>query len=168
MHRADVSEEGLGWSDVWISEAVETSLSTVLRTRRQLVEDGLEATLSRQKRSSPPPRIFDGEAEPKLIALACSEPPQGHACWSLRMLEKRVVELWIVEAASDTTIQRELKEKNALKPHQSRYWVILPKANAAFVAAMEDVLEVYTRPHDPACPLVCLDETSPSFRQMSA
>jgi hypothetical protein len=46
------------------------------------------------------------------------------------------------------------------KPHQSRYWIIPPKANAAFVAAMEDVLEVYTRPHDPARPLVCLDETS--------
>jgi DDE superfamily endonuclease len=47
-----------------------------------------------------------------------------------------------------------------LKPHLNEYYVIPPKANAAFVAAMEDVLEVYTRPHDPARPLVCLDETS--------
>ncbi len=51
-------------------------------------------------------------------------------------------------------------QKTALKPHQSRYWVIPPKANAAFVAAMEDVLDVYTRPQDPKRPLVCLDETS--------
>ena len=51
-------------------------------------------------------------------------------------------------------------KKNELKPHLNEYWVIPPKANAAFVAAMEDVLEVYTRPHDPARPLVCLDETS--------
>jgi hypothetical protein len=47
-----------------------------------------------------------------------------------------------------------------LKPHLKEYWVIPPKANAAFAAAMEDVLEVYTRPHDPDRPLVCLDETS--------
>ena len=47
-----------------------------------------------------------------------------------------------------------------MKPHLNEYYVIPPKANAAFVAAMEDVLEVYTRPHDPARPLVCLDETS--------
>ena len=47
-----------------------------------------------------------------------------------------------------------------MKPHLSEYWVIPPKANAAFVAAMEDVLEVYHRPHDPDRPLVCLDETS--------
>ena len=47
-----------------------------------------------------------------------------------------------------------------MKPHLTEYWVIPPKANAAFVAAMEDVLEVYHRPHDPARPLVCLDETS--------
>lgn len=113
--KADVSEEGPGWSDARISEALETSPSTVLRTRRQLVEGGLEAALSRQKRSSPPPRIFDGEAEAKLIALACSKPPQGHARWSLRLLEKRVVELGIVAAASDTTIHRVLK-----KTHSSR------------------------------------------------
>jgi hypothetical protein len=51
-------------------------------------------------------------------------------------------------------------KKNDIKPHLKEYWVIPPAANAAFVAAMEDVLEVYTRPHDPARPLVCLDETS--------
>src|SRR6201985_3976419 len=51
-------------------------------------------------------------------------------------------------------------KKNALKPHRRQCWVIPPKANSAFVAAMEDVLAVYTRPRDPDCPLVCLDETS--------
>ena len=51
-------------------------------------------------------------------------------------------------------------QKNDLKPHLTDYWVIPPKANAAFVASMEDVLDVYKRPHDPARPLVCLDETS--------
>ena len=108
--KADVSEDGPGWSDTRIAEALETSPSTVLRTRRQLVEEGLAAALSRKKRSTPPSCIFDGAAEARLIALACSQPPEGYARWSLRLLEKRVVELGIVESASDTTIHRVLKK----------------------------------------------------------
>lgn len=108
--KADVSRRGDGWSDAQIAEALDTSPSTVLRTRRQLVEEGLEAALSRKTQARPDARIFDGEAEAKLIALACSEPPEGHARWSLRLLEKRVVELGIVEAASDSTIGRVLKK----------------------------------------------------------
>lgn len=108
--KADISQEGDGWSDAQIAEALETSPSTVLRTRRQLVDEGLEAALSRKTRPRPDARIFDGETEAKLIALACSEPPEGHARWSLRLLEKRVVELGIVETASDSTIGRVLKK----------------------------------------------------------
>ena len=70
-----------------------------------------------------------------------------------------MVELGIVEAASYTTIYRVLKE-NELKPHKNKYWVIPPEKDADFVAAMEDTLEVYTRPRDPARPVICLDETS--------
>ncbi len=108
--KADVSDDGDGWSDGQIAEALETSPSTVLRTRRQLVEEGLEAALGRKTQARPRARIFDGETEAKLIALACSAPPEGHARWSLRLLEKRVVELGIVETASDSTIGRVLKK----------------------------------------------------------
>jgi hypothetical protein len=51
-------------------------------------------------------------------------------------------------------------QKNELKPWLRKQWVIPPQANAEFVCAMEDVLEVYTRPYDPARPVVCLDELS--------
>jgi hypothetical protein len=77
----------------------------------------------------------------------------------LRLLEDRVVELNIVPRVSDNTIGRTLK-KNILKPHLKEQWVIPPDANAAFVAGMDNVLEVYHRPHDPDRPVVCLDETS--------
>jgi transposase len=114
--KADVSEAGEGWSDSRIVEALETSVSMVYRVRRQLVEEGLEAVLSRKAPAQPSvPRIFDGEKEARLIALACSKPPEGHARWSLRLLESKVVELGIVEAASDSTIQRVLK-KTRLNP----------------------------------------------------
>jgi Homeodomain-like domain len=108
--KADVSEAGEGWSDSRIIEALGTNASTVHRTRQQLVEEGLDAVLSRKPRATPAvAKIFDGAAEARLIALACSQPPEGHARWSLRLLE-RVVELGIVERASDTTIQRTLKK----------------------------------------------------------
>ena len=154
--KTDVSENGPGWSDERIAEALETSLSTVLRTRRQFVEEGLDTALSRKKSSWSPPRTFDGEAEAKLIALTCSEPPKGHTHWTLRLLEKRVVELGIVEAASDTTIYRVLKKKTKLNRIE-KYWVIPSEASAEFVAAMRATLEVYTRPHDPTRLLVFLD-----------
>ncbi len=108
--KADVSAEGGGWDDAQIADALETSLSTVYRTRRQLVEEGLEAALARKTPSKPRSRIFDGEKEAQLIALACSKPPEGYSRWSLRLLEKRVVELGIVEQASDSTIGRTLKK----------------------------------------------------------
>ena len=92
--KADVSEAGEGWSDNRIIKALETSASMVYRVRKQLVEEGFEAVLSRKQRATPAvARIFDGEKEAKLIALACSKPPKGRARWTLRLLEKKVVEL---------------------------------------------------------------------------
>jgi len=109
--KADISKGREGWSDSKIVAALETSTSSVLRLRRRFVEEGFDAALSRKRRETPPVRaIFDGEKEARLIQLACSEPPAGHARWSLRLLEKKVVELGIVEAASDTTIGRVLKK----------------------------------------------------------
>jgi transposase len=107
----DVSEAGEGSSDGRIIEALKTSVSMVYLVRKQWVEEGLDAVLSRKAPARPSvPRIFDGEKEARLIALACSKPPEGHARWSLRLLESKVVELGIVEAASDSTIQRTLKK----------------------------------------------------------
>jgi len=109
--KADMAGGGEGWSDERIAEALETSVSTVQRVRQRLVEAGLEAGISRKKREKPPIEpIFDGEKEARLIQLACSEPPAGHTRWSLRLLERKVVELGIVEAASDSTIGRVLKK----------------------------------------------------------
>jgi hypothetical protein len=109
--KADLSDAGKGWSDSRIAAALDTSVATVERTRRQLVEEGFEAVLARKYNSnSARPRIFDGVAEAKLIALTLSPAPAGFARWSLRLLEEKVVELHIVERASDNTIGRTLKK----------------------------------------------------------
>jgi transposase len=109
--KADVSKLGEGWSDSRIAAALDTSIATIERTRRQLVEEGFEAVLRRKYNpNSARPRIFDGVAEAKLIALTLSPAPEGFARWSLRLLEEKVVELHIVERASDNTIGRTLKK----------------------------------------------------------
>lgn len=118
--KADVSEGGEGWSDKRIIQALDTSATTVYRTRQQLVEEGFEAVLSRKQRAQPPvPRIFDGEKEAQLIALSCSKPPIGHARWTLRLLEDKVVELNIVERSSDSTIGRVLKKTSSSRISKS-------------------------------------------------
>ena len=109
--KADTSQGGEGWSDSQIAVALQTSVDTVARTRQRLVEEGLEAALIRKhSRNSARRRIFDGAAEARLIALACSKPPAGRARWTLQLLEEAVVELKIVERASDNTIGRTLKK----------------------------------------------------------
>ena len=109
--KADVSEAGEGWNDSRIAEALDTSIANILRTRRQLVEEGFAAVLIRKyNANSARPRIFDGAAEAKLIALTCGPAPAGHAKWTLRLLEEKVVELHIVERASNNTIGRTLKK----------------------------------------------------------
>jgi hypothetical protein len=105
--KADISEPGEGSSDSRVIEALETSASMVYRVRKQLVEEGFEAVSNRKQRATPAlARIFDGEREAKLIALACSKPHKGRARWTLRLLENKVVELHIVDRASASTIGR--------------------------------------------------------------
>ena len=109
--KADVSGPGEGWSDSRIAEALDTSVTNIERTRRQLVEEGFDAVLTRKYNpNSARPRIFDGAAEAKLIALTCGPAPTGYARWTLSLLEEKVVELKIVAKASDNTIGRTLKK----------------------------------------------------------
>ena len=109
--KADVSEAGEGWSDSRIVRALDTSLASVARIRQRLIEEVFDAVLTRKHSpNSARKRVFDGAAEAKLIALACSEPPKGRSRWTLALLEDKVVELKIVERASDNTIGRVLKK----------------------------------------------------------
>ena len=100
----------------------------------------------------------DGDLEAHLVALSCSDPPEGFARWSLRLLADQVVELGYIDSVSHETVRRVLK-KNELKPWRRKGWVIPPEHNSSFVAHMERVLDVYKRPFDPLRPVVCMDES---------
>ena len=124
--KADVSDAGEGWSDSRIAAALDTSIANIERTRRQLVEEGFEAVLTRKYNpNSARPRIFDGAAEAKLIALTLSPAPEGFARWSPRLLEEKVVELPHCRARQQQHDQADAK-KNILKPHLKQQWVIPP------------------------------------------
>ena len=118
--KADASEAGDAWSDSEIAAALDTSVNTVARTRQRLVEEGFEAVLARKHSpASARPRIFDGASEAKLIALASSDPPKGRVRWTLKLLESAVVELNIVDRASDNTIGRTLKKTSSSRIFRS-------------------------------------------------
>ena len=100
---------------VWRDEAIATAFSVHTRTvagiRERFVEQGREAALNRKKQERPSQQpIFDGDAEAHLIALSCSEPPPGHARWTLRLLADKAVELAIVASTSHETVRRTLKK----------------------------------------------------------
>jgi transposase len=109
--KADVSEGGPAWPDEKIAEALDVTIQTVERVRRQLVEEGLEAVLRRRKYVQKISRKkLDGDVEAHLIALACSEAPEGYTRWSLRLLAGRMVELGYVESLSHEAVRRALKK----------------------------------------------------------
>ena len=109
--KADEAKGGPGWSDARIAEAFGIYVAMVYGVRRTFTEKGLEVVLTRKKRQTPPvERIFDGEKEARLIALACSEPPPGQAGWSLRLLADKAVELRIVDQVSHSTVGLALKK----------------------------------------------------------
>jgi len=98
------------WTDERIAEALEVSTATVARERRRFCEDGLEVALMPKKPGRPRRRVLDGRAEAHLIALSCSDPPEGREHWSMRLLADRMVKLGHVEALSHETVRRTLKK----------------------------------------------------------
>jgi transposase len=111
--KADQSQEGPVWVDEEVADAVETSQPTVSRVRKQYVEEGLQAALNRRPPNREYRRKLDGKQEARLVALACSEPPEGQARWSLRLLADKLVELEVVDDLSYQTVRRTLKKTNS-------------------------------------------------------
>src|SRR3954463_15337761 len=112
--KADAAPGGPDWPDERIAEAVEVGRATVARVRRRVVELGVAAALERRKRARPSrERKLDGRGEARLIALACSAPPDGRTVWTMQLLAGRLVELRVVDAVSDETGRRAPKKKRA-------------------------------------------------------
>lgn len=107
--KVDQGKQGPGWPDSSVSEAFAAHITTVERLRKRFVEEGLGVALERHNRKNYT-RKLDGDGEAHLIALACSEPPEGRSEWTLRLLADKLVELKVVDSISHTTVNRTLKK----------------------------------------------------------
>ena len=108
--KADETEGAPAWKDVDISRGVDVGTATVERVRKRFVQEGLDAALRRCKPTRVYSRKLDGEGEARLIAEACSEPPEGSARWTLRLIADRMVELGIVDSIARETVRQVMKK----------------------------------------------------------
>jgi transposase len=104
------SDQKEGWNYEQISKGFDVTVVTIAKVRKTFVEQGLEAALRRKKPDREYEHALDGETEAHLIALACSEPPEGREHWSLRLLQNRFVKLGHIDSISHETIRRALKK----------------------------------------------------------
>jgi len=111
--KADQGEAGPGWTDAAIASAVEVGLATVARVRQAYATDGLDAALHHKRPDREYERTFDGAREARLVALACSAPPEGREHWSLRLLAEHLVRLEVVGTVSHETVRRALKQTSS-------------------------------------------------------
>lgn len=145
-----------GVPDEAIARSVAVGGSTVYRTKRRFVEGNLEKALSEEPRPGAE-RKLTGKEEALLVATACASPPEGRARWTLELLAGEMVRLTEHEGLSRETVRRRLAE-NEIKPWRQKMWCV-PQVNGAYVARMEDVLDLYAEAPDPKQPVVCFDES---------
>jgi len=111
--KADQGEHGPAWVDLRVQEFAEVSERTVNRVRQRFVTQGFEAAVFRKPSTDRQYRKLDGEAEARLIATACSQPPQERSRWTLRLLAQRLVALEVVDSISRETVRQTLKKTNS-------------------------------------------------------
>ena len=109
---ADVSKAGPAKHANEIAESLNISSRTVHRIRNKFAEYGLEVALNRKKHKAYKPRILDGDGEARLIAICCSQAPEGRSSWTLDLLTKEAIKLNIIDNISRSTIHRVLKKTN--------------------------------------------------------
>ena len=110
--KADQSSGGTAWTDDQIIAALDVSRCTINRVRHLFVEEGLDAALNRKMPTGRQYRKLDGAQEARLIAVACSAPPEGRARWTLHLLADKLVELKVVESISGECVRNTLKKMN--------------------------------------------------------
>ncbi len=109
----DAGEHGQKWIVARVAEALGITSRSLEKLKKRFVEEGLSFAIERKKRITPPREIqFGGEFEAKLLALACSEAPEGQKRWTIRLLAEKVVELNIVPSVSPMTVCNTLKKMN--------------------------------------------------------
>ena len=109
----DAGDYGKKWTVSKVAEALGVTSRSLEKLKKRFVEEGLKAAIERKQRVKPPREIqFGGEFEAHLLALACSEAPEGRQRWTMRLLAEKMIELKFVETVSAMTVCKTLKKMN--------------------------------------------------------
>ena len=157
---SDESRSDGGMKDADITSALGVGQSTVERIRKRCVEEGVESALNRKKQLRRRQKRLDGEGEARLIAMACGEPPEGRASWTLKLLADQLVECEIVGTISTETVRQALKKKRTEAVAEAE--LVHPARSERGVCVRDGrrTGRSYQRPYDGNEVLVCMDETS--------
>ena len=145
-----------GWSAPQVAQALDVAEGTVFRIKRRFAEEGLEGVVQDRPQARRY-RKLDDRGEAHLIALACSEPPEGHDHWTLRLLAGQVVELGLAPSLSHETVRLHLKK---LPQAVAEAGVVHPQGERRVRGPHGGRADLYAQPYDPRRPVVCFDETS--------
>ena len=151
----NLRNKGLTMAEV--ADFLEITVRTVYNIENNYEEGGLEKALRDDPRPGQPIQ-FDDKIKNQIVAIVCSDPPDGFDRWTLELIQEKIIKDGHVNSISHETIRLVLKEHD-LKPWQQRSWCV-PELDEEFVVKMDDILEVYERVPDSRKPLICLDEKS--------
>lgn len=161
--KTDSGDHGPRWSTKQIQEAFGVGSTLIKSVRKRYVQNGREDALNRRKQPErPEKRKINGEQEAQIIALMCSERPEGQERWTLRAFTERIIGLEIIEQTSYETVRTVLRH-NELKPWQEKQWCIARTGDGNYAYHLEEVLDVYVQPYNSRRPQVCIDEGSVQF-----
>lgn len=149
----NMSQKGL--SPAEIADFLEITPRTVLNIRQNYRSGGLEKALYDDPRPGSPPK-FDDRVKSTVVALACSNPPEGFDRWTLDLLASATKSFTDIKSISREKVRVILREHD-IKPWFQKMWCVAD-LNETYIERMEDVLDLYTLDHDAKCPVVCLDE----------
>jgi len=144
-----------GYTLAETADILEITSRTVLNIQQNYEEHGLPCALNDDPRPGQPPK-FDDRIKSRIVALVCSDPPEGFDRWSLSLIQEKTVNQRIVDEIGRESIRLILKEHD-LKPWQQKSWCV-PELDEEFIQRMEDILNVYEAPCNAQNPLICLDE----------
>lgn len=144
-----------GFTLAEVADILEITSRTVFNIEQNYEQFGLDRALNDDPRPGVPPD-FDARAKSQIVAMVCSDPPEGFDRWTLRLLQEKAINQAIVESISHETI-RVILEEHDLKPWRQRSWCV-PDLDDEFIERMEDVLKIYERDYDESRPVICVDE----------
>lgn len=146
----------LGYVSSQIAMILNVDPKTVTNVGHAYLEGGLDSALFDDERSGRPIEYDDRERS-RIIAMVCSDPPTGFYRWTLDLIVEEAQKRDLVDGSISRETVRILLQEHDLKPWQEKMWCIA-ELDEQYIERMEDVLDVYERPYDGACPVICVDE----------